>query len=271
VKQSPDKAEHTFNLEWWEDSNKNLFIDESDKWIKKGQISITDLLLPEDIPIGLYRLRVEGTDYVSNHFWVIFNATDSGLSEEDIQNYWKDNITGVRKGIDKKEVRTSHHSIELMIGMASISSIGYPIHEEEAIKEFQSWIKAKTKEQPGVVPPSDIIEYINQIKEEGKEPPADCDGRSSFLVSLARAAGIPAREIKGFGTAYPLQLSWSHCWVEAFYEGSWQIWDPTAVAKPLGFGTDYTGFIEYHKKNRGLIHLLYANDELEKGRGDYWG
>ena len=44
-------------------------------------------------------------------------------------------------------------------------------------------------------------------------------------MSLARAVGIPAREITGM---FKEGLLWSglHSWVEPYYYGAWQVWDP---------------------------------------------
>lgn len=276
VQHDLDEQEYTFVGEHWVDKNGNLIIEagefeevfEFSKTTDKDEFTME---IPEDMPIGLYRLKIQGTDHVSNYFWVIFNAPDSGLSEGDLQNYWKDEVTGNRVGIWKNEVKTSHHSVELMICMASAANGGgcYPTTEYMTADILCKWVMNRIEFKEGTNPPSDIIEYVNQIKAGEEKPDGDCDCLSPFLVSLTRAAGMPAREINGFGLAYiyPLKFGWSHNWVEAFYEGSWQVWDPTAIEI---FRTDYTGFIEHHKKNRGLIHLLEVWDEIGVWRGDYW-
>lgn len=270
---------YTFVGEQWEDKNGNLSI-EANEFKEVSDFSKTTdkdkfiMEIPEYVPIGLYRLKIEGTNYVSNNFWVIFDPTTSGISEK----YWKDEVTGKRQDhFFKKEVMTSHHKRELMLCMAAISARGgvVPIREEQATKKFQAWISKHTQKEKAE-PPPDIIDYVHQIKSEiGKPnpdwPDADCDCLSPFLVALARTSGIPAREIHGFGFVKPFTgWSWSHAWVEVFYEGNWQVLDPTFHLSE--FGTEYMEFIDWHKSNSDLWKLWTVDDELDVARGyDYKG
>ncbi|CAD7769060.1 Periplasmic copper-binding protein (NosD) [Candidatus Methanoperedenaceae archaeon GB37] len=283
VKHKLNKREYTFVGERWEDRNGNLIIEE-DEFKEISDFSKTtdrdefNMKIPENIPIGLYKLRINGTDHMSNYFWIIFNATDSGLSEGDLQNYWKDEVTGDRVGILPK-VRTSHRDAELMICMASASySAGYdPDIEFYAIENFEFWLYKHLNAATGVSPPSDIISYVNEIK-SGRKPYADCDCFASFGVSLARAAGIPAREILGFGikkSLNPFDIGWAHNWVEPYYYGAWQVWDPShqitfekAECLP---NSHYFIYTEYLIKHDDLLLYIFVNDELGKGRWfDYW-
>ena len=47
-----------------------------------------DIPLPDLMPLGLYRVTIEGTDYVSNDFFVIFNPLNCGLTDEEIDKYF---------------------------------------------------------------------------------------------------------------------------------------------------------------------------------------
>jgi len=157
-----------------------------------------------------------------------------------------------------------------MLTIASISGKKWPDlkSEEGAMREFQEWIYRHLDKRKGEEPPLDIIDYVREIMlEMGKLTPdwpdADCDGFSSFLVALARAAGIPARVITGKGL--PL---WAHAWVEAFYGGKWQVWDP---GFNRGYGDDYKAFTDWHKSNTGLFKLVFVYDELAVNRGKDYG
>jgi len=268
-------GEHDFRFLLWEDHNDNLEVEEgTDYWIPHHIPSFTsdkqefDKSLPEDCPIGLYRLEVEvdGTKYTSNNFFVIFNP-NGDLPEQDLENYWRDEKTGERR-IPGQAVGTSHHGEEVMVGMASaaLSSPMLPKDRKKAMRIFQDWIDAHTAYYEGIGVPSDITYYIHQIK-SGAKPPADCDGRSSLLVALARASGIPTRFIHGFGDDKDPKLFtlWSHAWVEAYYGGSWKVWDP---AYDLEYGDNYKGYIDYHKEVRELADLWLVRDELWVDRGN---
>ena len=228
-----------------------------------------DRTLPTDCPIGVYRLQVDigGERYQSNYFFIVFNPNNE-LPAQDIENYWNDELTGDRKGIFKKEIKTSHHGEEVMVCMASAALSSYKLPEDRrtAIGVFQDWIKDHTKGEGG--PPSDIMDYIHQIK-AGVEPPADCDGLSSFLVALARASGIPARYIHGFGNDKDLNpfTWWSHAWVEAHNEGAWKVWDPSYDLEELEeYEDDYKGYVDYHESEGDLRNLWTVYDEIGVNR-----
>ena len=159
-----------------------------------------------------------------------------------------------------------------MICMASASYSGGndPDTEHYTLVNFKSWLRNHLKYIKGVEPPDDIMSYVNEIK-SGYIPDGDCDCLSSFLLSLARAAGMPAREITGGAVIAKGNGFWKHSWVEAYYESGWQIWDP---AWDMYYMTDYTGFIDYHVEEGDLTSLFilwFCNDELGKDRFDYWG
>lgn len=66
------------------------------------------------------------------------------------------------------------------------------------------------------------------------DPVGDCTEYSQLLVTLARANGLPAREVSGFiyyqddPTNPNLGQFGGHAWVEIYINGRWQHMDPTA-------------------------------------------
>lgn len=70
-----------------------------------------------------------------------------------------------------------------------------------------------------------------------KKPGGKCTDISSVFIALARAAGIPAREVFGIrlGKKSPEDITtWQHCWVEFFVPGyDWVPADPADVRKAM--------------------------------------
>lgn len=70
-----------------------------------------------------------------------------------------------------------------------------------------------------------------------KEPGGKCADISSIFVALARAAGVPAREIFGLRQGKkPVQdiSTWQHCWAEFYLPGyGWVSVDPADVRKMM--------------------------------------
>jgi hypothetical protein len=270
--QNPSGREYTFQFLWWIDLNDNLKVDEEDFWKPVYSFSQSSSefyqVIPEDIPIGLYKLSIDEVKYESNLFFVIFKPSTE-LPESDTKNYLKAGETGCRVGQRGCfKVKTSHYSEDVMITMASASLHGryVPQDEEKALEAFMYWIHIHTtKPEDNVNPPSDIIEYIHKIR-SGEKPYADCDGMSGFLIALARASGIPAREITGRGIDDEGK-SWAHAWVEAYYKGLWMVWDP---AKNLQYKNDYKGYVEELKKG-DLKELWEVWDELNVDRRTDYG
>ena len=66
------------------------------------------------------------------------------------------------------------------------------------------------------------------------DPVGDCTEYSQLLVTLARANGLPAREVSGFiyyqddPNSPNLGQFGGHAWVEIYIDGRWQHMDPTA-------------------------------------------
>lgn len=66
------------------------------------------------------------------------------------------------------------------------------------------------------------------------DPVGDCTEYAQLLVTLARASGLPAREVTGFiyyqddPEDEKLGQFGGHAWVEIFIDGQWQQMDPTA-------------------------------------------
>ncbi len=287
--ENADEGEHTFDYLLWIDDG-NLDVDKDDQWIAGHISSFTsdkqefDREIPKDCPIGLYRLQVDifGKKYTSNNFFVIFDHKDV-LSRYEIKNYCEDDLTGRREGflLCFPKFVTNHHSEEVMICMASAAALksrqSTPHDTKQAMSEFQNWINDHTKPESEFFPPSSIKALILKIKSSGRQP-ADCDVSSAFLISLSRASGIPARMIHGSGiesTINPFDLGWFHAWVEAYYEGSWQVWDPVfRVTFEEGDDPLYSPYLlhtRYLKKNWDLAFYTSVKDELGKSRSSDYG
>jgi transglutaminase-like putative cysteine protease len=70
-----------------------------------------------------------------------------------------------------------------------------------------------------------------------KKPGGKCTDISSVYIALARAAGVPAREVFGVRLGKKPQedvTTWQHCWVEFFLPGTgWVPVDPADVRKAM--------------------------------------
>jgi len=70
-----------------------------------------------------------------------------------------------------------------------------------------------------------------------KKPGGKCTDISSVYVALARAAGVPAREVFGLRLGKKAQedvTTWQHCWAEFFLPGfGWVPVDPADVRKAM--------------------------------------
>lgn len=91
-----------------------------------------------------------------------------------------------------------------------------------------------------------------------KDPGGKCADISSIYVALARAAGVPTREVFGIrmGKKASQDISgWQHCWAEFFLPGyGWVPVDPADVRKKM------------------LVEKLELNDAKTKAYRDYfWG
>ncbi|QWV99274.1 transglutaminase domain-containing protein [Geomonas nitrogeniifigens] len=70
-----------------------------------------------------------------------------------------------------------------------------------------------------------------------KKPGGKCTDISSVYIALARAAGVPAREVFGLRLGKKAEedvTTWQHCWVEFFLPGTgWVPVDPADVRKAM--------------------------------------
>lgn len=80
-----------------------------------------------------------------------------------------------------------------------------------------------------------------------------CQDFSHLMISLCRAAGLPARYVAGFNPAEG-QL---HAWVEVFADKQWQAFDPTHGRRP----------------SPGCVVVATGRDyqDTRPVLGDYWG
>lgn len=91
-----------------------------------------------------------------------------------------------------------------------------------------------------------------------KKPGGKCTDISSVYVAVARAAGVPAREVFGVRLGKKAEedvTTWQHCWVEVFIPGAgWVPTDPADVRKAM------------------LVEKLELNDAKTRDyRGYFWG
>lgn len=91
-----------------------------------------------------------------------------------------------------------------------------------------------------------------------KKPGGKCTDISSVYIALARASGVPAREVFGVRlgkNAVDDVSTWQHCWVEFFLPGyGWVPVDPADVRKAM------------------LVEQLESQDAKTSGYRDYfWG
>ena len=299
-------GEYTYIVEYWNDTNNNLVIDEGDQWEKEPTFEDTttsesefDLLL-QDFPIGLYRVKIDGTDYVSNNFFVIFNPLNSRLSPE--YKYWMDEESGYRDcsgmgltGIpyiickimftlkpDRIPTNIRNHDGEMLMIMASNwreHHINIINEEEYIIEEFNTFLlnsmtmAADLTPTPSPVPPEDIIEYVNDIK-SGYPPIGDCDCFAVFLVALGRTSGIPSRMVFANGDhRFKGPGKWGHGWVEMYYNGEWHVWDPYNRLSACGsYGSNYTGYANcLLRESTNLTKLNFIVDEHNLDRSPDYG
>jgi len=91
-----------------------------------------------------------------------------------------------------------------------------------------------------------------------KKPGGKCTDISSVYIALARAAGVPAREVFGVRLGKKSEedvTTWQHCWVEFFFPGTgWVPVDPADVRKAM------------------LVEKIELQDAKTSGYRDYfWG
>lgn len=106
----------------------------------------------------------------------------------------------------------------------------------------QRIVKADDSEQARVAA---LVEYVAQTVEDSYESnlgtasqvlerkSGDCSEHTLLFVALARAAGLPAREISGLVYASDLERSFVwHAWAEVLVDGHWVAVDPTFGEAP---------------------------------------
>ena len=80
-------------------------------------------------------------------------------------------------------------------------------------------------------------------------------GKASTMVTLCRAAGIPARLVSGF-VLTDIPLEQTHCWVEAYLEGVWRIYDPVMEKSE----PDKAHYLPVRRDNTSPIELSGGQD-----------
>ena len=95
--------------------------------------------------------------------------------------------------------------------------------------------------QPGLLGDTPIDEFLFSTRK------GFCEHYASAMAILLRAASIPARVVTGYqggsmnGDYMIIRQSDAHAWVEAWIDGSWRRYDPTAAVAPdrvnIGLGS----------------------------------
>lgn len=123
----------------------------------------------------------------------------------------------------------------------------------EKARAVYDWTCENTYRNPDTVGcgKGDVCELL-------KDPGGKCTDISSMFIALARASGVPAREIFGIRLGKKSQediTTWQHCWAEFFLPGyGWVPVDPADVRKAM------------------LVEKIDINDAKTKAYRDYfWG
>jgi transglutaminase-like putative cysteine protease len=123
----------------------------------------------------------------------------------------------------------------------------------EKARAIYDWTCENTYRNPDTVGcgKGDVCELL-------KDPGGKCTDISSMFIALARASGVPAREIFGIRLGKKSQediTTWQHCWAEFFLPGyGWVPVDPADVRKAM------------------LVEKIDINDAKTKAYRDYfWG
>jgi len=99
-------------------------------------------------------------------------------------------------------------------------------------KAVYDWVCENTYRNPKTrgCGPGDVCKLL-------EDPGGKCGDISSIFIALARAAGVPAKEILGIRQGKnPVQdiTTWQHCWVEFYLPGyGWVPADPADVRKMM--------------------------------------
>ncbi len=111
------------------------------------------------------------------------------------------------------------------------------------------------------------LEYVPQTSDSPENAArtwtakrGSCADFAHVLLSLSRAAGLPARYVAGFGPAHGAL----HAWVELGYEGAWHAFDPThgrraqGLYLPVAKGRDFYDCAPH----QGIFHGRNARFQL---------
>lgn len=88
-------------------------------------------------------------------------------------------------------------------------------------------------DQPNGQADDPLVSFLFETKQ------GHCEFFSTAMAILLRADGIPARNVTGFvggiynpyGEYYAIRQGDAHSWVEAYIDGSWEMFDPTPPAR----------------------------------------
>ncbi len=140
-------------------------------------------------------------------------------------------------------------------------TLDYPINDSEVrVMARQSCIDAETDRDKiramvdfiGRFLAEDNSSHVMSVKETIREKAGDCSERAALLVTMARATGIPAREVHGLVYTSDLFASFGgHSWCEVVVDGIWIPIDPS-MGQTCVDGTH----IRLDSGKKGLSRLL---------------
>jgi transglutaminase-like putative cysteine protease len=146
-----------------------------------------------------------------------FPPRETAWSPEDYKTYLKPTSLGPTSGEVKKLSNTITKGKKTVLKKA---------------RAIYDWTCENTYRDPSTIGcgKGDVCELL-------KKPGGKCTDISSVFIALARAAGIPAREVFGIrlGKKSPEDITtWQHCWVEFYVPGyDWIPVDPADVRKAM--------------------------------------
>jgi hypothetical protein len=190
----------------------------------QSSLTITDLPLGDPTTVTTLVLDIEGKG--------ADKIPDGGMQRAD---YNKETgilrLTIQAKGYDPLPASPEE------IAEASLATFAFPADDDE-IRKLAARAVGKAKSDYAKV--GSLVDFVDRyiIDDSMVEPPTvrdiirvrrgDCTEHSALFVTLARAAGIPAREVSGLIYGEDTDQAFGgHAWCEVAIDGNWRPVDPT--------------------------------------------
>ena len=124
---------------------------------------------------------------------------------------------------------TSSHPADHPRLKAMVDEIRAPLDKDVDERTLATAILRFVADYIEIVPESPYAYHTTSVFDVLDNRTGDCTEHSQLFVTLARAAGIPAREVSGFvyGGDDGAPSLGGHAWVEVFIDGRWIAMDPT--------------------------------------------